>query len=146
MSSTVYGFGWIAPLLNPVPDQAEQNNIGEELYDGKIPLAIGYSGELLIYDCNRFAPLGDREDIYQFTVGGRSVADGERGARSRRGKADTRSLEEVYAAALAKNPCYNVLAYNTAEVLPFSCIWYNGADSPVDKLTYEVFKKFLTKK
>lgn len=116
MSSTVRQHGFIAVLARPIPkDQRE--DLTEKLYDSKSNLNINYDGSLVYFDAFQHENIDVREDIYGLFFGH-----------------DVSHREQMEAELLKHN-----LMIDGHTMRPYNCIYYNGADSPLDELTKEEF-------
>lgn len=120
MSTTVISKGFIAVLVNPIPaDQME--DMLEKLYnvnDGF--LKITYDGKLLYSDEYELKKYSEREFCGDLFIVGSIRAGAGRQA----------FIEK--AAAMG-------FEVDTETDQPYTCIWYNGSDSPVSCLTKEEF-------
>lgn len=113
MSSDVMSRGLMAPILNPIADAGEREELSEALYDDGARLQISYDGTL--------AWIGtDESDGYGLHFGG----EGDN------------SPEELGAAGIAYG-----LEIAIDQARPFSCLWYNGSDSEMDMLSAAEFLK-----
>lgn len=118
MSSTVISQGYIAVLFNP-PGKEAFEEISERLCHLDSNLQINYEGTLLMSDDNCNKKYSEREfqgDL--FIIG--SLNDDSR----------NEFIEQANEAGFS-------IDANTIQ--PYTCIWYNGTDSPVFELTKENF-------
>lgn len=114
MSTTVIQQGYIAVLTNPIMEEEEREEISERLYDDSTVLQINYEGTLLCSDINRSKPYGEREfsgDL--FIVGNQS---------------NTGREEFIQQAKEAG------LFIDESTIQPYTCVYYNGSDSPLSLL------------
>lgn len=122
MSSTVRSFGFLAILASPIESSDEREELDEKLYDADSGLSINYEGTMVVYDMMRHKPMSDREDIYHFTIGAPAGATPET------------------MAALLKTHGIEIVEGST---LPYSSIWYNGSDSPMDSIKVVDYRRCL---
>ncbi|MFP3645183.1 hypothetical protein [Paraburkholderia sp. SIMBA_054] len=116
MSSTVKQCGFIAVLKNKV-DEEEREAGNENQWELKTGVRVGYSGELVYVDFNYEKPLRERENFYGLSLGPTRAQRGE-------SQADFEALMCKYAYDIEKG-----------SITPYTCIYYNGGDSPLDMLT-----------
>jgi len=112
MSRDVFNAGFMAVLLNPIPKE-DREDLSEALCDAKSILSINYAGTI-VYSREQ----KDDENVYGLTFG-------------------MMSGSEAFVAATIQHK----LPINMATIVPYQCIWYNGADNPVDELTVWQFLK-----
>lgn len=125
MSSTVKQYGFIAVLKKPLTDE-EREEAGEVLYDEKVPLGLTYAGDLVYVDWNLRKPYGVREDFYGLNIGSEKPAEGE--------------TKEDFLSLLAQRS----FEIEAGTVRPYSCIYYNGSDSPLDEMGAAKFMEMIT--
>jgi len=119
MSDNVRSYGFIAVLKEPLHKDV-LDDVREQLYDAKSNLSVNYEGTLIYSDLNRHESYRVKEDICSLQIGnGSSYLD--------------------FAKELTKLH-YDI---DPATILPYNCVWYNGADNPVDMLTLEEYKAKL---
>lgn len=118
MSTTVISQGFIAMLLTPVEKDALEE-LSENLYDEKSSLKINYGGTLLISDNYRTKKYSEREFNGDLFI----IGDQEAGDRAQ-------FIQEATLRGLLINP---------DTIQPYTCVWYNGSDSPVSMLTLDEF-------
>jgi hypothetical protein len=120
MSTTVISQGFIGVLVNPIP-QDDMEDVLEKLYNGEDgSLKCTYDGKLLYCDVN------EKKQYYQREFAGDLFIVGEV-----RGGADRMDFIEK-----AKAAGYEVIQDT---VQPYTCVWYNGSDSPMSTLSMEKF-------
>lgn len=120
MSTTVISQGYIAVLTHP-PGKDTFEEISEKLYAAKSPLEINYEGTLLISDSYRNKKYREREfngDL--FIVGNLKNSEAE-------------------IAQLIQEAALHGVHIDPTTIQPYTCVWYNGSDSPVTMLTKEDF-------
>lgn len=113
--------GHIAVLVSPITDDDVRQELSEKMYNGDSILDVNYEGTLLTSDINRHKPYSQREfngDL--FVVGALPEADKQE------------FIELAKAAGLD---------IDVATIQPYTCVWYNGADSPVSMLEKDEFLK-----
>lgn len=120
MSSTVRQYGFVAVLKNTINDD-EREAGNENQWENKTGIRVGYSGELVYIDFNYERSLPERENFYGLFIGSAKPLPGE-------------SQEDF--AALMHRWMYDI---EVDTIRPYSCIYYNGGDSPLDMLTKEEF-------
>lgn len=119
MSTTVISQGYIAVLINPITDDEAREELSEKLYDDNSSLELNYEGTLLISDEYSLKSYSEREFYSDlFIVGGLSASGKER------------FIELANKAGL-------LIDINTIQ--PYTCVWYNGGDSPHSMMTKEEF-------
>lgn len=123
MSTTVRSYGLIAVLKNPPVGEEEREALEDELYAEASDLGFNNAGDLLVLDYNRRADYREREDIYIFTIDGKSMKGGA----------------PVDPQDIVKEAAEYGFEIDEASIKPFDCIWYNGVDCPVDMMTKEEF-------
>jgi len=116
MSSTVRQYGFIAALLNPIPEN-ELEELHERLYDDKKGIGINYDGSLVYFDANRTKSFRERENIYGLWIG----------------NSDTNP--EKFLKTISEYGFEIILE----SLKPYNCIYYNGSDSPLDMLEKKDF-------
>lgn len=112
MSHQVLSYGLMAPLVTPVTDPAEREELRERLYETST-LRLNYEGTLVYSDA------GSSDDYHGAGIIFASL------------KLVTEFHEEVNKANLTV----------THESVFYSCSWYNGTDSDMDDLTLADFLK-----
>jgi hypothetical protein len=106
----------MAPIISPSLDQEALDIIGELIYEENGRLQINYEGTLAYIS-------DDAPDTYGLTLGSSSSLF---------------SPDELGVAGLAFG-----IQIALDQCLPFSCLWYNGGDSPLDMLTLKEFEEKL---
>lgn len=119
MSTTVIQQGHVAVLLNPITDKDAREELSEKLYDDKTILEINYEGTLLFSDVNRAKSYSEREFCGDLFVVGKLDEAGR-----------NEFLEQATIAGLH---------IDVSTIQPYTCIYYNGCDSPRDMMTKAEF-------
>lgn len=116
MSDNVRSYGFIAILKEPVADVSE---LSDKLWTDKSPLLLNYEGTLVFVDFNLRKSYAEQTDFYGLFIGN----------------------EEMDPAELTIESMKYGLDIDEATIKPYTCVWYNGVDSPMDTLTKEEFLK-----
>jgi hypothetical protein len=116
MSSTVRQYGFIAALKDAIDDD-EREAGNENQWENKTGIRVGYSGELVYIDFNYEKGIRERENFYGLFLGSAKPLPGE--------------SREDFVAAMHRW-MYDI---EIDSIQPYSCIYYNGSDSPLDMLT-----------
>jgi hypothetical protein len=119
VSDNVRSYGFIAAIQegSELPDLEELN---EKLWEEKSLIRVNYEGTLVFADYSLTKPYSERSDIYGFWIG---------------------KPEEMDFGAFHLECRKYGLQIDMATLKPYSCIWYNGTDSPMDQLKKERFLK-----
>ena len=112
MSSDVMSRGLMAPILNPV-DQDERDDLTERMWEDGSPLHISYDGTLAWIEISE-------SDGYGLSFGVENEC----------------SPEELGLAGIVYD-----LHIALDQARPFSCLWYDGADSDMSMLSVKEFLK-----
>lgn len=118
MSTTVISQGFIAVLSNRIIKDLIED-VSEELHDYSKGLDINYDGTLLVFDSYATKSYSEREfngDLFII------------------GELDDSKRDSFIAIASAAG--FDV---DPETVKPYTCVWYNSSDSPVNMLTKEGF-------
>lgn len=118
MSTTVISQGFIGVLLRPIPHE-EREDLAKTLRDGDSILNVNDEGALLFSDVNQNKSSSQREFQGDLFIVGQHSENGR---------------EDFIEAALTAG-----LDIDPETVQPYTCVWYNGSDSPVDMLTKDDF-------
>lgn len=118
MSSTVKSYGFMAVInSDKFLDEEVREEFQENSYNEKSDLSITYDGTIIYSDVNSHADYSTREYFYGFEVG-------------------TNMNETNLKKFLSECEKYGIEIDHTT-IAPYSCIWYNGSDCPVDEYTKE---------
>ncbi|QDH84201.1 hypothetical protein Axy13_014 [Achromobacter phage vB_AxyP_19-32_Axy13] len=121
MSTTVLSKGWVAPLLQTIDDGEQREEISERLHDEGKHLELNYEGSLIMVDTMRAKSYSERESAaYDLTIIGR-------------GQQDMTRQEFI---ETCRSAGFDVVE---DKVLPYTCVWYNGSDSPMSMLEMHEF-------
>ncbi len=111
MSTNVLSYGYMAPLVTPIKDRAEREELSERLYE-ESRIRLNYEGTLVYID------VGDREEFF----GGLFFTNPDH-------------------LTLFHQELAEVKLEITHEVKPYFAVWYNGTDSYMDDMKLEDFLK-----
>lgn len=121
MSTIVQSQGFIAILVNPVP-QDQRSDVHEKLYDETDGfIQISEDGMLVFSDDFAKKKYSEREFNGDLFIVGKLDASSDMAG----------FVEAALKAGLPVNP---------ASIEPYTCVWYNGSDSPMSLLTLEEFQ------
>lgn len=122
MSTTVISKGFIAILKMPITDDDDRERLNEMQWDAKTGVSLNYEGTLIYLDTMRHADYADRENFYGI-----------------------QSPQETKSDAFVDLLDALGFEVEVGSLMPYTCIWYNGADNPVDELTVDEFRQQMAK-
>ena len=118
MSTTVISQGFIAVLKKPIKNK-ELEDLSESLYESSNGLHINYDGTLIYFDAYSLLPYSKREFYSDLFIVGAQKSE----------------KEYEFISLL----CSAGFEIEVETVKPYTCVWYNGADSPMSTMTKEEF-------
>jgi hypothetical protein len=116
VSDNVRSYGFIAVLKKPIADISE---ISDKLWREKSPIQLNYEGTLVYIDFNLRKSYAERTDFYGLFIGSEEMDPGE----------------------LTIEAAKHGLDIDESTIKPYTCVWYDGVDSPLGTLEKEEFLK-----
>jgi hypothetical protein len=116
VSDNVRSYGFIAVLKEPIDDISE---ISDKLWRAKSQVMVNYEGTLAYIDFSLKKSYSERSDFYGLFIGS----------------------EQMDPAELTIEAAKHGLDIDESTIKPYTCVWYNGTDSPMSELKKEEFLK-----